>query len=90
MTVNTQSLNPIPPYQNVDLILGRDKLPSAPPVAGWAITHPVLGAEMFEREEDADVRRIEIASSQVKYPQHTSKFKAWLHAEGSRKCWSPR
>lgn len=84
------SLIPIPAYQDVDLILGRDKLASSPPVQGWAITHPVLGAEMFEREEDADARISGIACSSVKWPQHTSKFKAWIHTEGNRKHWSPR
>ena len=88
--MTTEPLNALPPYQGVDLILARNKLASSEPVEGWAITHPVLGAEMFEREEDADARISEIASSQVKWPQHTSKFRAWLHTEGNRRHWSPR
>lgn len=80
----------ISPYQSVDLILGNDKKASANPVKGWAITHPILGAEMFDSENDADSRINEIACSQIKYPMHTSKFKARLHTEGNRKYWSPR
>ena len=80
----------IPPYQGIDLMLGLHKKASAPPKPGWAITHPVLGAEMFDTEEAADARIIEIACSGVKWPHHTSKFKAWLHQEGNRKHWTPR
>jgi hypothetical protein len=82
--------NEIPPYQGIDIVLANHRKASATPVAGWAITHPVLGAEMFEREEDADARISEIAWSSVKWPQRTSKFKAWIHTEGNRKHWSPR
>ena len=83
-------LQPIEPYQSIDLILGNDNKASSAPVEGWAITHPVLGSEMFENEADADSRISEIASSNVKWPQHTSKFKVWLHTKGNRKYWSPR
>lgn len=80
----------IPPHQSIDLILGNDKKSATAPVKGWAITHPILGAEMFQNESDADSRISEIACSQVKYPMHTSKFSAWIHTEGNRKHWSPR
>jgi hypothetical protein len=79
-----------PPYQSIDIVLGREQLATTPPVKGWAITHPVLGAEMFEDESDADRRISEIACSAVKYPNHTAKFNAWIHTEGNRKCWTPR
>ena len=87
----------IPAYQAIDLVLGNDKGVTIPPVRGWAITHPVLGAEMFEREEEADARIAEIAASDVKWPDHTSKWKAWLHSQQSvmgklsnRRFWTPR
>jgi hypothetical protein len=95
----TVMIDEIPPYQGVDIALGRNHEVTKPPVAGWAITHPVLGAEMFESEEEADARISEIASSDVKRPLQTSKFRAWIHYQeafphlggmSSRKHWSPR
>jgi hypothetical protein len=83
-------LKEIPAYQSADLILGLDKKATASPIKGWAISHPVLGSEMFEHEEDADARINEIACSQVKWAHHTSKFQAWIHTEGNRKHWTPR
>jgi len=83
-------MNQTPAYQGIDLVLGTHKNASSEPIRGWVISHPVLGSEMFESEQDADARIVEIACSKVKYPLHTSKFAAWIHTEGNRKHWSPR
>lgn len=83
-------MNEIPAYQAIDLAVGAPQRASAEPVKGWAITHPVLGAELFEDESEADRRISEIACLQVKYPNCTSKFKAWIHTEGNHKHWGPR
>lgn len=87
----------IPAYQIMCLATGRNIGVTIPPIIGWAITHSILGAEMFEDEAECDKRIHEIANSKVKYPKQTSRWKAWLHFQegcpegvSNRKHWSPR
>lgn len=56
-------------------------------IAGWAVTHPIKGAALFEHEEDADAH-IEDLKNKMRY--HASKFKAWLYKQGTSEFWLPR
>lgn len=60
------------------------------PVEGYAVTHPILGAELFINEDEADKRISKIVCSGVKYPNNTSKLPAWIHKENNRLFWTPR
>lgn len=47
--MNNDLTNPIPPYQAIDLMLGRDKSVTIEPIAGWVLLNPV---EYFTEEPE--------------------------------------
>lgn len=90
--------NPIPPYQDADLIIGRDKGVTERPVEGFAITFPDSGldCELFTLEEATGEKLLEL-KAKSKWPDHVCYRPCWIHFQegckdgvSNRKHWTPR
>ena len=88
----------VPPYQALDLILGRHKKVTVPPVAGWVVTAPDsrIPAAMFIDEVDASTH-VEETKRVSKWPEQVFARKCWIHSEeghagevAKRRHWTPR
>lgn len=87
----------IPPYQPVDILLGRDKT-SVPPIPGWVIIAPDSGiqAELIEKEADVPAA-LERVKTKSKWPAQIFARPCWIHAGETvggvtniRRYWTPR
>lgn len=86
----------IPPYQPIDLMLGKKRPDIPPPTEGFVVSCPTNGTTLFTAESDA-VAALDQIRARSRYPDSVSIRPAWIHHADvcygqivHRKYWTPR
>lgn len=84
--MSSESLNDIPVYQAIDILLGAPAKTAKPPIAGFTVIYADIGC--IGHFTDEKKMQTAIAGKKSKYEPQI--FKSWIHTERNRKHWSPR